>query len=107
MGTPAFLPPHLHNMADGDDRMVQQHPRPGIPHDETDFFLHVRLVAVYGAVAAKGLVVPMGTLGQTQFGVVQQGLAVRTQLPSFPVMVPAVDLNHTGYHPGFLPPFHE
>jgi hypothetical protein len=58
---------------------LQEHARTGIPHHLTYLLAHGRLVAMHGASGATGLVLAKLAMLQTLVGIIQQGLALRTE----------------------------
>ena len=95
-----FLFAAQNHVADGIDRIVKQHPGAGKPHDLTDFFPHLRLIAMYLTIGAKSLCLHKRTFITAYFGISLQIFALQTQLclgaamTSLLVMSTAIDADH-------------
>ena len=88
-------------MPDGSYRMIEYHSRPRPSHDHSYLFLHLRSVAVYGALLAGRLMLPVTASVQSAVGIVQQFPALRTQF-GMAFMFPAIQTNHLLDHRFFL-----
>ena len=76
-------------MPDGSYRMIEYHSRSRPSHDPSYLFLHLRSVAVYGALLAGWLMLPVTASVQPAVRIVQQSPALRTQF-GMTFMLPAI-----------------
>ena len=76
-------------LPDGSYRMIESHSRPRPSHDHPYLFLHLRSVAVYGALLAGWLMLPVTASVQPAVRIVQQSPALRTQF-GMTFMLPAI-----------------
>ena len=76
-------------MPDGSYRMIEYHSRSRPSHDPSYLFLHLRSVAVYGALLAGWLMFPVPASVQPAVRIVQQSPALRTQF-GMTFMLPAI-----------------
>ena len=81
------------DMANCHDGMVKYHPRTGEAHDTSDFFSHVRLVAMDFAARAKGLCLQIAALVDALFCVGIQRSTFRAKRFTA-VFFPAVNPDH-------------
>ena len=88
-------------MPDGSYRMIEYHSRSRPSHDPSYLFLHLRSVAVYGALLAGWLMFPVPASVQSAVGIVQQFPALRTQF-GMAFMFPAIQTNHLLDHRFFF-----
>ena len=88
-------------MPDGSYRMIEYHSRSRPSHDPSYLFLHLRSVAVYGALLAGWLMLPVTASVQSAVGIVQQFPALRTQF-GMAFMFPAIQTNHLLDHRFFF-----
>jgi len=85
-------------VADGKERMAQQHPRAGVSHDFFGLGPLRRLVTVNGAVGAGRLVLAVRTFQQPHFGIVQKLPALGAQdVPGAVMVSGAIDSDHFGH----------
>jgi hypothetical protein len=83
---------------------MDKHAWARIPHYNSDFFFHIRLIAVDDAFAASAFFILKGTFVKAHEGVFLELSAFRAYFAFRAVVVFAVDLNHVSY--GFLFTFH-
>ena len=87
-------PPFPPKMPQGRNRVVPQHPRAGVAHDDAHPLPHLRFITMYGAQPAGRFPFTERTAVQAREGVASQLLADGTQL-GVPLLAPAVE----AYHP--------
>jgi hypothetical protein len=89
-------------MQKGEERVREEHARPGIPHHLADFFTLRRGVTMDRTFTAGGFALLKGAMEQTLPGIGEQCLAVVAQDSFAAVPVPAVTVDHR-FHGSGLP----
>lgn len=76
--------------------MGHDHPGAGVPHNRTDFFAHLRLVAVGRAKPARSFMDPIraGIEPRQSISVYSGAVAAQPTLP--PMEIPAIECDHAG-----------
>jgi len=87
-------------VGDGQQRVGQEHARPGISHHFLDFSPLPRGVTVARAVAAGGFVLLERAMSQTSVGIGQECLAIIAKAVPALVTIAAEAADHEGHGPG-------
>ena len=99
------FPPGADYMLHCHDRVIKHHPRAGEPHDLSDLFPHLRLVAVNLAVGTEGLVFHERAPVAACAGIIRQCLALWAETGFHAVLFTAVQTDHQCDDLFFLFPF--
>lgn len=100
-GWSAVFPPSVEQMADGQDRVPQEHSWTGESHDLLNAFSHLGLVAVDRALGAGALLWPEGAAVEAAGGVVEQFGALWAQGAARSMVFLTVEPQH-GRHGSLL-----
>jgi hypothetical protein len=79
-------------MAEAEERMFPEHAWAGVAHDDADLFAAIFLVAMHGALGARGLFGAEPAAIQSQAGVIEEALAFGARFAV--VMIAAVEADH-------------
>ena len=84
----------IEQVSEGQNRVGQQHPWPGVAHHFPDYFAICRCVTVHRAFAAGSFVLLERAMVQAAVGVGKEFLAILAEHAVGMVMVPAETANH-------------
>ena len=80
-------------VADGVERVIEEHARACPTHHGPDAFFHIGPVAVDGALAAGGLVLAEAAAGKTRMGIIEQFAAFGTER-GMALFLAAIEADH-------------